>query len=131
MSGTDLEIAQARARAEAARGRINLDVQVLKYKLSPSTIASNAWNAVRGKGEDVAGQASDTAHRHPISLSVAGAAALLFFVRKPVARLVGRLFERKHDATERREYSLTAGYDPQSPAAPMSGLVQVHEEKAQ
>lgn len=134
MSGTDRDVIKARAEVEAARRRLQDTTQRLKHRVSPATLAANAWSSVRARGESAADQATDTAHRHPVSLSVAGAAAALFLARKPVARLVGRLFRGKPDATDSQQYSLTAGtavFDPRGPTAPLSGLVQVHEENAQ
>lgn len=130
MSGTDADVARARARVEETKLRLALTARVLKHKVSPSTIAHNAWDGVRDRGEDVAGLAVSTARAHPVTLSVGAGAVALFLARKPAARLVGKLFPGRN-ATDQHDHGLSEGYDPRNPAAPLHGLVPIQEENAQ
>jgi hypothetical protein len=88
---SDADIAAARLQAAAARDRLIGSAHELQARLSPGTLAENAWDGLRDKSEAAAETAMETARKHPVATgaAVAGVAALI--ARKPMGRLFARL----------------------------------------
>jgi hypothetical protein len=88
---SEADIATARLQAAAARERLIGSAHELQVRLSPGTLAENAWDGLRDKGEAAAETAVETARKHPVATgaAVAGVAALI--ARKPIGRLIARL----------------------------------------
>ena len=85
----------ARAEAELARTRFTDTLGELQHRLAPSTLARNAWDGVRDKGEAVAEQTVEFALEKPAVAGAAAAAVAAFVIRRPIGRLVRRIFRRK------------------------------------
>jgi hypothetical protein len=88
---SEADIATARLQAAAARERLLETTHELQSRLSPGTLAGNAWDGLRDRGEAAAETAVETASRYPVATgaAVAGLAALI--ARRPIGRLIARL----------------------------------------
>lgn len=95
MTPPDPKLLRARSEAALAKERLMATVHEVQDRLAPATIARNAWEGVRDKGEAVAEQTVDLARRKPALPIAAGGAIVAFAVRRPVGRLLGRIFRRK------------------------------------
>lgn len=95
MTVPDPKLLRAKGEAVLAKDRLMATVHEVQERLAPKTIARNAWEGVRDKGEAVAEQTVDLARRKPALPIAAGGAIVAFAVRRPVGRLLGRIFGRK------------------------------------
>jgi hypothetical protein len=110
------ELVAARAQADAARARLMDTVAELQQRLKPGTIAGQAWEGVKGKTGDMAGDAVEAVKARPIIVSTALAAFTLFLARSPIRSAVSRLFSSDEDddlittrlADRDGDYDLTA-----------------------
>lgn len=91
------ELIAARAKAEASRTALTDTVEQLKYRLKPSTLASDTWHGVRDKSSDYAGKGVHAMTDHPAAAGGAVAAVVLFLLRGPLATLLTRLFGADRD----------------------------------
>jgi hypothetical protein len=111
------ELIAARAQAEAARARLMGTVGELQHRLSPGTIAGNAWDGVKEKTSDVAETAVEAVKARPVAVSAALGAFALFLARSPIKSGISRLFA--HDADEdlvtTRLADKDTGYDITAP----------------
>jgi hypothetical protein len=110
------ELVAARVQAEAARARLMDTVAELQQRLKPGTIAGQAWEGVKEKTGDMAGDAVEAVKARPIVVSTALAAFTLFLARSPIKSAVSRLFSSDEDkdlittrlADRDGDYDLTA-----------------------
>jgi len=91
----DADIEQAKRNAAAAKARMQTTVGALKQRLNPKTIAADAVENVKEKTGAIGERASDVARRRPVATGAAAGLAALIVFRKPVGKLVRRLFGRK------------------------------------
>lgn len=91
MSGETPEIAAARLQAEQARAQLMGTAQRLQARLSPGTLASNAWEGAKDKGADLAESAVDAVRKRPIAATGVVAAIALFLAREPLMDLAGKV----------------------------------------
>lgn len=94
MSG-DKDLIKARADAATARERLLGDAHALQARLSPSSIASNAWESVRDRGEAAANGAVEVARKRPAAVAGAAIGVVALLARKPIGRLIRRLRKDK------------------------------------
>lgn len=66
-------------------------IEDLKYRLKPSTLASDAWHGVRSSSSEYAGKGVNAMTGHPAAAGGAVAAIALFFLRGPLAALLTRI----------------------------------------
>ncbi|WP_404709922.1 hypothetical protein [Sphingomonas sp. MMS24-J13] len=85
------DLAQARADAASARERLLGAAQAVQARLKPASLASDAWETVRDKGEVVAEGAARAVAKRPAVASAAVLGIVALLARKPIARLFGRL----------------------------------------
>lgn len=123
MTGTRADIARAEAEAAAAKLRLQATAERLKLRLNPAVRAHELWDDVRDKGvglwsstrdrgEVLADDAIELAYERPRAIAgVVGAIALLL-LRRPIARLVLRVGQR------RPKWDHTTATPRHSPAAP-------------
>ena len=90
MSSETPEIAAARFRAESARAQLMGTAQRLQNRLSPGTLASNAWQDAKDKGADLAEGAVDAVRKRPVAATGVVAAIALFLAREPLMNLAGK-----------------------------------------
>jgi hypothetical protein len=90
MTGKDLT--KAKRHADWARSQLETTVGALQQRLNPKTLASEAWEGVRDKGNDMADDALAVVKERPAAVSAAIGVFALFLARKPLTRAVSRLF---------------------------------------
>jgi hypothetical protein len=95
---SDEQVASARLEAVAARERLLGSVHELQSRLAPRTIAEEAWDNVRERGSAIAASAAETVVERPVAAGAAAIGVAAFFARKPLTRLVCRLFRGKRDS---------------------------------
>ena len=91
MSKDTPEVAAARIEAERARARLMETARELQERLSPATLAQNAWEGAKSKGADLAEDAVDAVRRRPAIASGVVAAIALFLAREPLIDMAGKL----------------------------------------
>ena len=109
------DITRARREAEIARRKLMGDVAILQERLSPSTIASNAWEGVKERSTEMADDAVEAVKARPVVVSAALGAVTLFLARQPIKSAVSWLFSKKPPehlvtttlATSSPQYDLT------------------------
>lgn len=84
-------IAAARIEAERARARLMASAHELQDRLSPRTLARDAWQGAKAKGADMAEDAVDAVRSRPVAATGVIAALTLFLAREPLFDLVGKL----------------------------------------
>lgn len=85
------EIAAARIEAERSRARLMGTASELQDRLSPKTLASNAWEGAKIKGADLAEDAVDAVRARPVAAGGLVAALTLFLAREPLIDLAQKL----------------------------------------
>jgi hypothetical protein len=65
--------------------------QRLQARISPGTLASNAWQGAKEKGADMAENAVDAVRKRPVAATGVIAAIALFLAREPLKDLAGKL----------------------------------------
>ena len=85
------ELVAARLETERTRARLMESAQRLQARLSPGTLASNAWQGAKEKGADMAENAVDAVRKRPVAATGVVAAIALFLAREPLIDLAGKL----------------------------------------
>jgi ElaB/YqjD/DUF883 family membrane-anchored ribosome-binding protein len=85
------EVLAARIETERARARLMDTAQRLQARISPSTLASNAWQGAKEKGADMAENAVDAVRKRPVAATGVIAAIALFLAREPLKDLAGKI----------------------------------------
>jgi hypothetical protein len=86
------EIIKARTEAELARRRLSATAGELQRRLSPGTLAGNAWEGVKDRSGELADDAVEAVKARPIAAGAALGAVLLFLARSPIKSAASRLF---------------------------------------
>ncbi len=108
----DRQTDAARIEVERARARLMASAHDLQDRLSPKTLARDAWEGAKGKGADLAEDAVDAVRARPLAAGGAVAALTLFLAREPLGNLAKRMFgsdKKKPRAAKRRK---SAGKHP-------------------
>lgn len=90
-------IEEAKRNAELARERMESTVHALQARLHPKVLATDAWEGVRDKGNDLADGAVETVKKRPAAVSAAAGAFVLFLARAPLKRAVTRMLNGRKD----------------------------------
>jgi len=114
MSGTEKDVERARAQAMQARARLAGTMSEIQDRLNPRTLLSDAWQEVREHGQDLVGEAIQTARAKPVATSAMAAAVIALFAREPIWRAVATLFLRRRETSTAGERLDT----PNDPSAP-------------
>lgn len=93
MSRDAPQITAAKVEAERARGRLMETAQQLQVRLSPRTLARDAWEGAKGKSADFAEGAVDAVRKRPIAVTGVVAAIALFLAREPLKDLAEKLVD--------------------------------------
>lgn len=83
------EVAASRIEVERARGRLMSTAHELQERLSPRTLAGNAWQGAKEKGADLAEDAVDAVRARPLATGGVIAAITMFLAREPLKDLAG------------------------------------------
>ena len=87
------EIAAARIDVERSRSRVMARAQELQDRLSPKTLAKDAWQGAKEKGADLAEDAVDAVKSRPLAATGVIAAITLFLAREPLMDLAGKFID--------------------------------------
>lgn len=131
-SAEDPSIVAARVAAFIARERMMATVHAIQSRLSPRTIASDAWDGVRERGadlaqdaiavaNDLASEAVAVARARPAAVAAAGGVIAAFLARHKLRAAAKALFSRNKETDRASGVVLTTPYDP-GDAAVRSGL---------
>ena len=93
MSRDTPEIVAARIEVERSRARLMDTAHALQERISPRTLAHNAWEGAKMKGADFAEDAVDAVRSRPLTTAGVVAAITLFLAREPVMDLAGKLVD--------------------------------------
>jgi hypothetical protein len=74
--------------------------QELQERLSPKTLAKDAWQGAKEKGADLAENTVDAVRSRPLAATGVVAAITMFLAREPLIDLAGRLV---NGVTEKRK----------------------------
>jgi hypothetical protein len=85
------EIAAARVEVERSRSRLMGTAQELQERLSPKTLAKDAWQGAKEKGADLAEDAVDAVKSRPIAATGVVAAITMFLARESLWELATKL----------------------------------------
>jgi hypothetical protein len=85
------EVAAARIEAERSRARLMATAHGLQERLSPKTMARDAWQGAKEKGADLAEDAVDAVRARPVAAGGLVAAVALFLAREPLMDFAGKL----------------------------------------
>ena len=83
-------VAAARIEVERSRARLMSTAQELQERVSPKTLARDAWQGARTKGADLAEDAVDAVKARPAVAGSAVAALAVFLARHPLMDLAGK-----------------------------------------
>jgi ElaB/YqjD/DUF883 family membrane-anchored ribosome-binding protein len=85
------EVAAARSEVERSRSRLMATAHELQERLSPKTLASNAWQGAKEKGADLAENTVDAVKARPLTATGVVAAITMFLAREPLMDLAGKV----------------------------------------
>ena len=87
------EIVAARVEVDRSRSRLMSTAHELQERISPKTLARDAWQGARSKGADLAEDAVDAVRARPVAAGGAVAAIALFLARHPLMDLGGKIVD--------------------------------------
>lgn len=100
MSQENPDVTAARIEAERAKARLMDTAQDLQARLSPRTLAQNAWEGAKVKGADMAEDAVDAVRKRPLAATGIVAAIAMYLAREPLKDLAGRIVGGGRDEDE-------------------------------
>jgi Protein of unknown function (DUF3618) len=74
----------------------------LQNRLSPKTLARDAWQGAKDKGADLAEDAVDAVRARPLAATGVVAAITMFLAREPLIDLAGKLVDGAKGKTRKR-----------------------------
>ncbi len=107
------EIAAARIEAERSRSRLMATAHELQERLSPKTLARDAWEGAKIKGADLAEDAVDAVRARPLAATGVVAAIAMFLARDPLMDLAGKLVDGAKKKTAKRKSAKPKAQQPQ------------------
>lgn len=102
------QVSAARADAERSRSRLMSTAHQLQERLSPKTLARDAWQGAKEKGADVAEGAVDAVRARPLAATGVVAAITLLLVRHPLMDLAGKLTRKSKKSAKKPKDTETA-----------------------
>ena len=105
------EIAAARLSVERSRARLMGTAHELQERLSPKTLAKDAWQGAKEKGADIAEDAVDAVKSRPIAATGVVAALAMFLAREPLwelaTKIAGGVSDKRKTAQRRKRAAKT------------------------
>ena len=98
----DPQVAALRIEAERRRARLMSTAHELQDRLSPKTLAKDAWQGAKEKGADIAEHTVDAVKARPVAATGAVAALAMFLAREPLMDLASRLIGGAGDKRKAR-----------------------------
>lgn len=108
------EVAAARIEVERSRARLMDTAHELQERLSPRTLAGNAWQGAKEKGADLAEDAVDAVRARPLATGGIVAAITMFLAREPLMDLAGSVFGREKRKTRKARKATTKQQDTEN-----------------
>jgi ElaB/YqjD/DUF883 family membrane-anchored ribosome-binding protein len=99
------EIAAARAEADRRRARLMATAHELQDRLSPKTLAKDAWQGAKEKGADLAEDAVDAVKARPFAATGVLAAITMFLAREPLIDLASSVVGKNKKTRKARRSS--------------------------
>jgi hypothetical protein len=96
------DIAAARFEADRARSQLMGTAHRLQARISPGTLAQNAWEGAKDKGASLAENAVDAVRSRPIAATSVVAAVALFLAREPLMDLAGKATKKVRSRRARK-----------------------------
>jgi hypothetical protein len=96
------DIAAARFEADRARSQLMTTAHRLQARISPGTLAQNAWEGAKDKGANLAENAVDAVRSRPLATTGVVAAIALFLAREPLMDLAGKATEKVRTKARRK-----------------------------
>ena len=96
------QLIAARIEAERSRARLMGTAHRLQNRLTPGTLAQNAWQGAKEKGADLAENAVDAVRSRPLTAGGVVAAITLFLAREPLMDLAGNVTNKIRGKTRRK-----------------------------
>lgn len=110
MNLADARLAQAKYDAEQARTRLVSTAVELQRRIRPATLMGNAWDGVRDRSGELAGDAIQALKDRPVKASGVAAAVAVFLARRTLWSAVSRLWNHGED----EEFTTQNGDDDES-----------------
>ena len=85
------EVRALRLEAEHRRARLMGTAHQLQERLSPRTLAKDAWQGTKEKGADLAENAVDAVRARPLATTGVVAAIAMFLAREPLMDLASKV----------------------------------------
>jgi hypothetical protein len=96
------EIVAARFEAQRARSQLIGTSQRLQERISPGTLAQNAWEGAKDKGASLAENAVDAVRSRPLAATGVVAAIAMFLAREPLMDLAGKATGKVRSRTRKK-----------------------------
>jgi len=96
-------VAAARFEADRARSQLMMTAHRLQARVSPGTLAQNAWEGAKDKGANLAENAVDAVRSRPLVATGIVAAITLFLAREPLMDLAGKATEKVRTRTQKKK----------------------------
>ena len=96
------QVAAARVDVERRRAQLMATAHELQARLSPGTLAKDAWRGAKEKGADLAEDAVDAVRARPFAATGVVAAITMFLAREPLIDLAGKLVDGAKGKTKKR-----------------------------
>ena len=96
-------VAAARFEADRARSQLMTTAHRLQARVSPGTLAQNAWEGAKDKGANLAENAVDAVRSRPLAATGIVAAITLFLAREPLMDLAGKATEKVRTRTQKKK----------------------------
>jgi hypothetical protein len=97
MSVTKDSLKDAQDAARDARTRLADTVGEIKARLSPSVLVEQARDKVKEEAAELGERAMNAARERPATAGLALGAIFLLLFRKPIGRLIGRVFSKRSE----------------------------------
>ena len=108
------QVAAARIEVERSRARLMATAHELQHRVSPGTLARDAWQGARTKGADLAEDAVDAVRARPVAAGGAVAAIALFLARHPLMDLAGKVADGVSGKGRRKTRKTTKAKDTET-----------------
>lgn len=100
MSVTKDALKEAQDSARDARTRLVETVAEIKARLSPGALAEQAREKVKDEATELGERAVSAARERPAMAGLTIGAIVLLLFRKPLGRLIGRMFSRRSETAD-------------------------------
>lgn len=103
MNEAESKLAEDRASRAAARGLFDRRLTQVKTDLSARGVGGRIKDTAVQQGEEILAQGLEIARENRGVVAATGAALALWFFRKPLAALIGRISQSGQDAVQEKD----------------------------